>query len=72
MSDGWFITTVTFACLDFIVLITAVTLFILYKKRRQQHIHFRRRKDRLAKYDNMYKDKAHSHVALQNELDHNN
>ena len=44
LSDTWFITTVTFACLDFVILATAIILFVLFKRTKHEHIEFRKHK----------------------------
>ena len=56
LSDRWFIMTVTFACLNFLALVTLILLFIVYKKKKREHIEFRSHKERWLKYDNLYKN----------------
>jgi uncharacterized membrane protein affecting hemolysin expression len=54
LSDRWFITTVSFATLDFLALGTLIALLLVYKKTRRQHREFRQLREKSLKYDNEY------------------
>ncbi|TNV71291.1 hypothetical protein FGO68_gene6011 [Halteria grandinella] len=58
LSDRWFIMTVTFGCADALALITAVGLFVQFKRTKKQHGEFRRRREKWVKYDQDYDNKG--------------
>jgi hypothetical protein len=51
LNDRWFITTVTFACLDFLALCAAVAIFAKFKNSKKKLREFRERREKWYKYD---------------------
>jgi hypothetical protein len=55
VSDTWFVFTIAFACLDVLVIVAMVVVYLLKKRHRKIHLDFRRRKEYLSKYQSKYK-----------------
>jgi hypothetical protein len=54
IGDKWFILTIVFACLDFLAIIFAVLFIKFYRKSKNEHFEFRKRKENWLQYDNAY------------------
>lgn len=74
IGDQWFIITVTFGCLDGLLVIFAVWFAWYYKKSKEEHLEFRKRREKWLQYDTVYKargmpsnDKGSSPQLKENE-----
>ena len=58
IGDRWFVMTITFASLNFLFLCLAIWFAWFYKKTKEEHLEFRKRKEKWIYYDTVYKSRA--------------
>ena len=58
IGDRWFMMTITFASLNFLFLCLAIWFAWFYKKTKEEHLEFRKRKEKWIYYDAVYKSPA--------------
>ena len=58
IGDRWFVMTITFASLNVLFLCLAIWFAWFYKKTKEEHLEFRKRKEKWIYYDTVYKSRA--------------
>ena len=58
IGDKWFVLTVTFGSINAVMLVIAIGFGYYYKKWKEEHLEFRKRKEKWLQYDTVYKQRA--------------
>lgn len=57
IGDKWFVLTVTFGTIDAVLVVLAIAFGYYYKKSKEEHFEFRKRKEKWLQYDTVYKQR---------------